>query len=46
MSFSYASDLIEVEIIKNMIYTKYNEGEKMSSWDKLLNWVMIFVSKR
>ena len=35
MSFSHTSDLIEVEIIKNMIYTKYNEGEKMSSWDKL-----------
>ena len=35
-----ASDLIKVEIIKNMIDTKYdtkyNGGEKMSSWDKLL----------
>ena len=33
-------DLIKVEIIKNMIDTeydtKYNGGEKMSSWDKLL----------
>ena len=40
MSFSHTSDLIEVEIIKNMIDTKYdtkyNGGEKMSSWDKLL----------
>lgn len=40
MSFSHASDLIKVEIIKNMIDTKYdtkyNGGEKMSSWDKLL----------
>lgn len=36
MSFSHTSDLIKVEIIKNMIDTKYNGGEKMSSWDKLL----------
>lgn len=36
MSFSHTSDLIKVEVIKNMIDTKYNEGEKMSSWDKLL----------
>lgn len=36
MSFSHTSDLIKVEIIKNMIDTKYNEGEKMSSLDKLL----------
>lgn len=32
--------MIKVEIIKNMIDTKYdikyNGGEKMSSWDKLL----------
>lgn len=34
MSFSHTSDLIKVEIIKNMIDTKYNGGEKMSSWDK------------
>lgn len=36
MSFSHTSDLIKVEIIKNMIDTKYNGGEKMSSLDKLL----------
>lgn len=36
MSFSHASDLIKVEAIKKMIDTKYNGGEKMSSWDKLL----------
>ena len=36
MSFSHTSDLIKVEIIKNMIDTKYNGVEKMSSWDKLL----------
>ena len=40
MSFSHTSDLIKVEIIKNMIDTKYdtkyNGGEKMFSWDKLL----------
>lgn len=42
--FSYTNSaklrLIKVEIIKNMIDikydTKYNGGEKMSSWDKLL----------
>ena len=38
--FSNIPDLIKVEIIKNMIDTKYdtkyNGGEKMSSWDKLL----------
>ena len=40
MSISHTPDLIKVEIIKNMIDTeydtKYNGGEKMSSWDKLL----------
>ena len=36
MSFSHTSDLIKIEIIKNIIDTKYNGGEKMSSWDKLL----------
>ena len=36
MSFSHTSDLIKVEIIKNIIDTKYNGGEEMSSWDKLL----------
>lgn len=40
MSFSHTPDLIKEEIIKNMIDTKcdtkYNGGEKMSSWDKLL----------
>ena len=40
MSFSHTPDLIKVEIIKNMIDTeydtKYNGGEKLSSWDKLL----------
>mgnify|MGYP000340404073 CR=1 FL=1 len=30
----------------NMIDTKYNGCEKMSSWDKLLNWIMILVLKR
>ena len=34
------------ETLKNMIDTKYNGCEKMSSWDKLLNWIMIFVLKR
>lgn len=29
--FSNTPDLIKVEIIKNMIDTKYNGGEKMSS---------------
>lgn len=46
MSFSHTPGLIKVEIIKNMIDTKYNGGEKMSSWDKQLNWIMIFVLKR
>lgn len=50
MSFSHTPDLIKIEIIKNMIDTKYdtkyNGGEKMFSWGKLLNWIMIFVLKR
>lgn len=50
MSFSHTPDLIKIEIIKNMIDikydTKYNGCEKMSSWGKLLNWIMIFVLKR
>ena len=40
MSFSHTPGLIKVEIIENIIDTKYdtkyNGGEKMSSWDKLL----------
>ena len=37
MSFSHASDLIkERNHQQKMIDTKYNGGEKMSSWDKLL----------
>ena len=51
MSFSHASDLIkernhQQKMIDTKYDTKYNGGEKMSSWDKLLNWCMIFVSKR
>ena len=51
MSFSHTPDLIKVEIIKKKMIdtkydTKYNGGEKMSFWDKLLNWIMIFVLKR
>ena len=41
MSFSHASDLIkernhQQKMIDTKYDTKYNGGEKMSSWDKLL----------
>ena len=44
MSFSHASDLIKVETIKKMVDTKYNGGEKMSSWDKLGSLTPLFTT--